>query len=327
VAPDGSLLAVVTGNILGDRTLAFFKSSSGEAVGELPIEGRCASLAFHETQPLLATSQGDDANKVLSIVNLASGETVAKFPVPAMSSRLDWMGDRYLLMNGSLLVSLDLEGVVWSYRGMKTIPPSSHAVGGRYEFLAEAGKNVVLRSVSLPDEATAAKFDREALIAKAIVKPGDAVAVRLAISGEPELAKLREGADALVRERLESSGLKAADQSPNVLEVQASLKIDGTRMLSKIGELAVSETITIKRATVDFILKRGNEVVWRVTRPVSNVDHFLVRLNQGESAQAACDRQLTDSLDGMMQSLKLPSFVFGKDSAQGFGQSALTAAK
>jgi hypothetical protein len=244
-----------------------------------------------------------------------------------MSSRLDWMGDRYLLMNGSLLVSLDLEGVVWSYRGVKTIPPSSRAVGGRYEFLAEAGKNVVLRSVNLPDEATAAKFDREALIAKAIVKPGDAVAVRLAISGEPELAKLRDGANALIRERLESSGLKAADQSPNVLEVQASLKTDGTRSLSKIGELAVSETVTIKRVAVDLILKRGNEVVWRVTRPVSNVDRFLVRLNQGETAQAACDRQLIDSLDGLMQSLKLPSLVFGKDSAQGFGQSALTAAK
>lgn len=327
VSPGGSLLAVVTGNILGDRTLAFFNAKSGEAVGELPIEGHCPAIAFHETQPLLATSQGDEANKVLNIVNLTSGETVAKFPVPATTARLDWMGDRYLLMSGSLLVSLDLEGVVWSYRGVKTIPPSSHAVGGRYEFLTEAGKNVVLRSVNLPDEATAAKFDREALVAKAIVKPGDSVAVRLAISGEPELAKLREGADALIRERLEASGLNAAEQAPNVLEVQANLKTDGTRMLSKIGDRSVSETITIKRVSVDLIMKRGNEVIWRVTRPVSNVDRFLVRLNPGEAAQAGCDRLLIESLDGLMQSLKLPSFVFGKDSAQGFGQSALTSAK
>ncbi|MCA8996980.1 MAG: hypothetical protein KDA80_08340, partial [Planctomycetaceae bacterium] len=321
LTPGGKALIAVRGNILGGKSLAVFESRTGEGWGGVELDGATKSLAFHPNGQLLAISRDSGADKLLRIVDFETGETVEEFPIPAIATSISWTGDEFLLLNTSQLVNRKLQAVVWSYSSGPVQFPLAQ-VNTQPTFLQLAGNRAVVRTVDVPSETVAGRLDPAQLRDQAILKPGDPVKLRTSIASEPKLLSLRNVAEELVSRQLEAAGSKVGD-SDIELAVTGSIVSEGNATVSKIGDRSVSETVMRKTIVLDFTYSKGGKPLWTSTRRVGNLDQFLVRLQQGQTAQEGIDQQMAERAQGVLRSMKLPSFIFGEQAARGLGTSSL----
>jgi WD40 repeat protein len=325
LSPGGKTLAILRGNSIADKDLAWCDSHTGEGLGTIPVQGMVSGLAFHPRGDRLALSHGDDSNRTVSILNLADGTTQTSFAVPDLAERLDWIGDDYLLFGGQQLISLPLQAVVWSYDVDKLVGSQPQPTG-RVIFAQPAGKTWKLRTVTPPHADLVAKLDPAKLANLALVKPGETVSYTLTIPDDPELASVKQVAHEFFQGALERAEMKVAT-TPQGIQVVAELslkKLDNVQ-LSKIGDFRATETVQRKELHWTIRYRQGNQELWKVDRVVGNLDRFLVRLADGEAAQTGVDRQMAESMVERLKGLTLPKFVFGPAARGGLGHSPLAA--
>ncbi len=330
VSPGGKTLAVVRGNSIDDKDLAFFDSRTGEGLGVVTLDTRVSALAFHPNGKWLAMSHGNQADKLLSTIDVEAGQVETRFPVPDMTTMLQWTGDDFLLLGGRQLVSKTLQAVVWSYDADDAVFPV-HPPGGPCVYANLSGKRWQLRSAELPQAELAGKLEGAQLAALALVKPGDKVALKVTVGNEPELAKLKTSAAEQAQARLEKGQLQVAD-GPQTVEVlfDVSFKTGTTAQLTNFGGGTVAaggESVTQKIVLVDIKYQMGAKVLWQTKRVASNFDrHFFTR-QANESGQAAIDRFLQEGLDTLISRIEIPTYIFGDKARNGLGNSKLASVK
>lgn len=330
VSPGGKTLAVVRGNSIEDKDLAFFDSRTGDGLGIITLDSRVSALAFHPNGKWLAMSHGNQADKLLSTIDVEAGQVETRFPVPDMTTVLQWTGDDFLLLGGRQLVSKTLQAVVWSYDPDDAVFPV-HPPGGPCVFANLTGKRWQLRSAQLPQAELAGKLEGAQLAALALVKPGDKVALKVTVGNEPELAKLKVSAAEQAKARLEKGQLEVTDgQQPVEVHFDISFKSGTTAQLTSFGAGAIAgggETVTQKIVLVNIKYQMGAKVLWETKRAATNFDrHFFTR-QANESGQAAIDRFLQEGLDTLIGRIEIPTYIFGDKARNGLGNSKLASVK
>lgn len=322
VSPGGKYLAVVEGGILGAKGLAMIESSTGQGVGRAKLEGKVTSLAFHPSGEFLAIGTDSAANKTVSILNVEQGTLIQEIPVAAAVNTIAWTSTDHLLLNGSQLLDRNFEAVVWSYTSPElALPPVQ--VSEQFSFAALFNNRAVAHAVDLPDDSVAAKMSQQKLEQLAWLKPGDAVQLVVSVPSGQELLPLQSDVEAALKKSLETAGTTVNNSAPIQLQATLFPKNDGTATLSKIGDRSVSETVTRKLIVIEIKYMQGGKTIWQSLRRVSNLDRFLVRLKQGQSAQSAIDEQMVEEAQARLDSMQLPRYIFKESATDGLGRSPL----
>ncbi|MBI1349091.1 hypothetical protein GC163_22695 [bacterium] len=327
VSPGRKQLAIVRGNILGDKDVALIDAQTGDGLGVVPLEGRTESLAFHPNGQWLAISHGNEANKFLSIVDVATGEIINRYPLPDVAATLQWVGDDYLLLGGQQLISRPMQAIVWKYTAPEAAFPL-RTTSLQCTFATPQGKSWQIRSVALPHAELLNQLDASKLAEKALVKPGDRVSLKLNVGGDADLAALKTNAEKQVRDRLEKAKLTVADgDQPVQISVDINLQAGESRELSKMGDRNVKETVIQKTIQVQIAYRLRDKVLWSNQRRIGNLDGILFRLMPNETAQQAVDRNMRERSERMLSDLELPAYIFGDGAREGLGTSPLVAVK
>lgn len=319
-SPGGNQIAVIRGGILGAKGISLFSSKSGEGLGTVPLEGTRTAIAFHSGGEHLAVSTDSEANKLMRVIDMTTGNTFEEFPIPVSVQQLAWTGADYLLINGSQLVNRPLQAVVWSYRSENILFPP-RAAGEQVVLAQTPGNRALIRAVEIPSDSISSKLDATRLANQAVLKPGDSVTLDLQIAGGAELQAVKGIAASAIEKQLQAAGTKVSGGSAVTVVVSATYKSDGNVTLSKIGDRSVSETVERKSILFDFSYKTNGKTIWKSVRRVSNLDRLLVRLKQGQSAQAAIDEQMAENVERTLTTMKFPTYLFGENASQGLGSS------
>lgn len=326
VSPGGQQIAIVRGNILGDKSIALLNAQTGEGLGIIPFEGHIEGLAFHPNGKWLAVSHGNEANKLMTIFDWETGDVANRFPLPNLASHVQWVDDDYLLLNGQQLVSRAMQAVVWQYTAPEAAFPLETTTL-QCLFAAQTGKSWSVRGVKLPHAGLVNQLDAAKLAEKAVVKPGDNLSLTISVGAEPELSDLKTSAEQQLREGLTKAKLNVAEGQQKIqVIVDVGIKAGETRQLSKLGERNVQESVVLKTVHFQVSYRMGDKALWRTDRVLSNLDGVLFRLMPNETAQAAVDRNLRERIARTIPGMEFPSYIFGDQAQQGLGTSALLGA-
>lgn len=322
VSPGGNQVAVVRGGILGAKGLAMFESQSGKGVGSVDFTGQSKAIAYHPNGELLAISLDSEANQLLRIMDVTTGQTAEEFPIPVVTRSIAWTGQDNLLLNGTQLVNRPLQSVVWSYDTTDLLLPQFQT-SEQFVVAQTPANRALIRSVSVPAASVAAKLDASRLADQAILKPGDAVSLDLKIAGDADLIPLQGSTRRKVEVQLEAAKSNVERGAPVTLFVEITLKNEGNVTISRLGDRSVTESVVRKTIRCEVTYKEKGKVIWNTNRRVGNLDRILVRLKQGQSAQSAIDEQMIENTEAMLANLKLPSYIFGENASKGLGTSSL----
>lgn len=322
VSPGGQQLAVVQGNILGAKGLALFASATGDPLGNIPLEGKIQAPTFHPQGDLLAVGVEDSANHVLRMLSMATGEVVEEFPVPVAIHAILWTSPEHLLLNQEKLVHRPLQSVVWSYNTNNVLLPG-HLTREQVTFAHFAGNRATIRSLELPNASLNDKLAHNRIADLSLLQPGDSVRLTVQFDSAAETQPLQNSArDALVKQ-LEAVKTQVADNAPITLNVALATENKEGVKLTKIGDRSVSEDVTRKVINIHFTYTQQGKVIWESRRLVGNLDRSLIRLKQGQSAQAGIDEQMVENARLTLAGMKFPSYIFKTEASQGLGTSPL----
>lgn len=323
VAPKGSRLIVLRGNILGSKAVAVFDGLSGSGLGSMELEGPTKSIALHHKGQLFALSQISGPNNVLRIVNLESGTLLEEFPVPSTGASLAWAGDDYLLLDGTQLISRPLQSVVWNYEADDVRFPECQVTPDLCVARQFTGKRAGIRLLSLPSSRVTSRLDPAQLKQQAILSPGDPVSLNVTVANKPLLLPLQDKASELFTTSLEQSQKTVAGNSGVTVTAKVSLDSQGSAEVSKLGSRSEKVTVNRQAVKIDIAYQQRGKTIWSTTRNVGNLDKIVQRIQQGESVQQSIDRQMVESAEGLISTLKLPTYIFGDDAKRGLGTSKL----
>lgn len=182
----------------GNRTVSLISLASGKPEGtvvvcELAGES-VASCAFHPQGRWFATiSQRGDGGE-LRVIDLVDGTEQKRLALPISAQVMQWVGDDYLLLNGSILVSVTRACVVWNYG----LPQGMHIIDSpdqRHWYIAadpDRTNAVVLRGVDLPDGTVLERVGAAGLKGRLLLEPGQPVSLDVQVadvSGETGFAQ------------------------------------------------------------------------------------------------------------------------------------------
>ncbi len=322
VSPGGKLVTVIRGGILGAKGMAVFDSQTGDGLGTVELTGNAKSIAYHPNGSLLAVSLDSEANKTIQIIDMEVGQVLEEFSVPVAASTIAWTGPDNLLLNGAQLVNRPLQSVVWSYNTDKVLLPRNQ-VAEQLSFIHLTGNRPAIRTVDIPGKKVATKLDPNRLADQAMLKPGDSVKLVVHVASDALLKTIDGSATESLTKQLQAAESKVAENAAITLRVSIAMKPEGSATLSKIGDRSVSETVTRKTITIDFVYTSEGKEIWKSSRRAGNLDRLLVRLKPGQSAQVAIDEQMTQRVESILKTMKLPKFIFGENASKGLGTSSL----
>lgn len=162
----------------GERAIYFVETRTGKSAGTVSLSGlagdKVSAIAFHPGKPFFAAITRRLDGGDLRIVSLDDGEVKTKFPLPVSASVLQWVGDDYLLLDGTALISVNRECVVWNYQ----LPDGMHlrdSPDQRHWYIAAdpARANVyTVRGVDMPDAGVVQRIGAAELRGKTLLEPG-----------------------------------------------------------------------------------------------------------------------------------------------------------
>ena len=166
---------------LGGREIYFVETRTGKSAGALPLsqlaDDQASAYAFHPNGRFFAVMTRRLDGGDLRIIGLDDGEVKTQFPLPVSASVLQWVGDDYVLLDGSALVSINRECVVWNY----VLPLGMHlrdSPDQRHWYIAAepTRANVyTVRGVDMPDPNVVQRIGAANLRGKTILAPGGAI--------------------------------------------------------------------------------------------------------------------------------------------------------
>lgn len=322
LSPQGDTILVAQGNELLDQSFSAFDSRTGEGQGHLKLEEAASAIAIHPNGKWAGLVLQSSSGNSLAVMDLSNGEFIDQFPVPGTATELVWAGDDYLLMDQSQLISRPLQTIVWKYDTANT-DLSPVQLNSKLLTVARGKRLTKIRSVDVPSAEIARKLDPKQLEKLSVLKPGDQVQLQINMGPESILEPLKSEAQTAIAEKLKDSNITINANSPVSLTVQMSLKNQGNKELSKIGNRNEKETVTQKEIVVDMSYKSQGKNLWGTKRGFNNLKIGLIRTKQGQSTQLSIDENMIDSTKSFFQKLSLPAFLFKAEALEGLGSSSL----
>ena len=292
LSPGGNQLALVSG-----QSIYFVDVKDGKMIGSLEAEQSVDFLAMSQNGQFLA---GLARSGEIRIWDLTSQEVVRQLSVTeGVGTSIQWCGDKYLLVNRSDLMDVELRAMVWEYTSSGGSILNGH--DGRFWYV---GKSKVT-PIKLPHknlDAKTAKYDPDELL---LLKPGAEVSIKLDTTFAP--SEERE-----IREKLTST-LKAKEAS---VRQGAALELVGTVKKLKQETVDVSdfggfgrrrnaEKITFTPHVATLSLVQDGKKIWNRVRNYS--PGGLIRRNRNESTQQAASR-LSRPQTNFFTAFKFPKY-------------------
>ena len=212
---------------------AVFEPLTGKTLGRLQSElSASAILAFEPGGRRLAAMVPGH----IMVYDFEKGAEYRDFyfPKPAYPSNLDWVGDGYLLSNGSSLVDLERRVVLWEYR----LPMRGHLsdrtygeLGGVFWYTVGDGRQHGIVGVELPHaeaKAKAASFNAADLLA---LKPGASVKLSVRLqNGQAEQDKVTR----ILTAQLKRIGIEIEASAPLVLAATMQARKNRAEKLPRV---------------------------------------------------------------------------------------------
>ncbi len=154
ISPGRDYLAVTDP---GSRTISLINLAIGKPEGTIVVSDlvgeEAAACSFHAGGRYFATLSRRNDGGELRVIDLVDGTERKRFPLPISAQVMQWVGDDYLLLNGSALVSVTRACVVWNYG----LPQGMHVLDSpdqRHWYIAadpDRSNAIILRGVDMPD--------------------------------------------------------------------------------------------------------------------------------------------------------------------------------
>ena len=312
-------------------------SRSGDAPGKYAWEKTGGGeLAWHPGGAKLAAV----ADGAVAVWDLAAGQQTANFTLPKGTllqgmayTGFAWSGDRHLVLNGELLLDLELGAVVWHY--VKPHAPPE-VVGGQPDarFWTVAGNDFsTLVGVELPHAEARKAIEGAAGQDMLAVAPGSVISLQVNLP--PEAADRAEAVRKRMNELVEQAGHTVAPDG-QAQPIQLSLNVQpGAGQQVRYGEGLFGrrnvQTVTAPTYDCRLTLTADGQEVWAHQRNTGGSHPSTVQLREGTTIQQYLDESNAKSYEWFLGSLPgLPRRVakptLGAGGKPGLGSSAITPA-
>ena len=290
-SPDGKVVAVGVGTMIH-----LVEIESGSSLGQFVPPPHGTVLAFSQSGRFLA---GTSATALpIWVWDLQNNELAQELSGPRGSS-MQWLGDKYLLVNESL-IDVQLRVPIWKYAtGGGSVVDSQD---GRQWFV---GKNKLV-PVSLPHkdfDAETADLDPDSLL---VFKPGAKVAFDFQLPFPPaEQKKIRDTLAGMLQK-----SQVAVDQSGSLrLVAKVTKQKQESSTLSDFfsGPFGRGgKVVTYTPHAASLSLERDGQVLW--SKKTRYSPGGMISIKQGESGQQAVNRACQPS-SSFFSSAVLPKYL------------------
>ena len=273
-SPSGKEIAVGKGTMIH-----LVDIESGNSLGQFLPPPNATIVAFSQSGRFLAGLAPRFAS--IWVWDLQTNELAQELSGPQISSSMQWVGDKYLLINGSL-IDVELRVPLWQYN--TTGGNIVDSQDGRQWF---AGKNKLV-PIDLPHrdfDAETANLDPDSLL---IFKPGTEVAFDFRLPFQPtEQKKIRDK----FSDMLQKNGVTVNQSGSLRLVATVTKQKQETKTMSDFfsGPFARGgQKVTYTPHLASLSLEQDGKVLW--SKKQRFAPGGVVSLNQGESAQQAVNR-------------------------------------
>jgi WD40 repeat protein len=302
-------LAVASGD-----SVFIVDAASGDPLGSFDPPSGSDIIAFSNDGRLLAGIERSSG--AIWVWDLIDYELVGEFSAPPGSMQsLAWVGNKYLLVNGSSLVDVALRTQVWRYHST-----AGSVVSGDDGRFWLAGKSKIV-PITLPSKKLAAlskKFEPDDLL---VLQPGEKVSLQMELPFSPsEKESIRDQ----VTSMLKANGVTVGGGSDLQLEFNVTKGKQETAEMSSFTDpfgRRGTQTIRYRPSIARIQLKQNDLVVW--SRIQSYGPGGMIVMNEGESAQQAADRLCKPNI-GFFKAVKMPKFISQLPDGKPLGTSQIT---
>jgi WD40 repeat protein len=346
-------------SVPGDPRLLVVESLTGETRGSVSTSGmggeRPTAAAFHHRGRWLACLTSDPSGGELVVVETAGGDSTVRTRLPVSGKVLQWCGDDHLLIDGTRLVSLTSEAVVWNYDISMGIH-CRESIEGRHWYLTAISpndKSYVLFGAGLPEDTSLRKISSTTLAKDVVFKPGDPIRLEVVADGAGPKTAAGQILDSLTK-RYAKAGSAATADAEAVLRVQPYLppaqriiRRPATSALGHGGAAAghgpLSDIDLLNRATAtaqpkeavppptiplsnvwELSLAVGNEIVWQTWLTADPAEVTLLSREPDAAARRDDDPQAIRMAVAGLLSLEPPKYAFSTGASDGAGRSLLS---
>ena len=239
--------------------------------------------------------------------------------------RLDWINDDYLLVNGSTLINIPKQVVLWEYR----LPRAGRTamldgmlcyVLTQQQGMGRSMSGLFFSALPHPQaQQVLSELSTDKLLA---IKPGIQVAldVRFTTSNPDEL---KQATDALT-EKLKANGMTVAPSGAAItLEATTEAGKTDTKTYKKMGSFE-TETVSVTQQINKLSFKENGRTLWEKASVFGGSAPIMVNLKEGESIQSAVNNQNQSSPVWFFTHTPLPKNVIRQSDKGAYGTSILT---
>lgn len=308
LSANGKQFAVASG-----KSVFIVNTNDGKVTGKIDPPSASQVLAFSQDGQFLAGI--DSGTGEIWVWDLASNELARQLSAPPSSVKsMYWVGDKYLLINDTNLMDVELRTAVWKYR------PSGGSIisanDGRFWFVGKSK----MTPLSLPhknfDDQTA-QFDPDDLL---VLKPGSEVSIQLDVPFAPSEQKAIR--DKLV-EMLQANEVAVRNDADLKLVLKITQGKQETAEMSSIMDpfgRRGTESIKYTPNIASVALTKDGVEFWGKGRRFG--PGGIINMRSGESAQAAANR-LCQPDAGFFKSIQMPKYISQFPNGKPLGESQI----
>lgn len=304
-----------------EKGVAVLNAISGESLGIVGTgRGWMGALSFSPDGTKLAGSEAISQSRLVSVWDLSKGGTVAEVLVPRMTqeSAMDWVSPGFIMAGGEYLLDLNRCLVAWQYLNPHREEVKMGDLDENYWFVTEEKDR--LAYAALPHDA-AQKAIAAIKPEDMVLRPGSKVTVEVSTATGDDTVR-RQIVDAL-KKRLESNGCSVAEGQAVRLVARVTTKAGKQIKYNVIGRLQ-DETANATDYEATLTLEADGKTAWEAKETGTNGEHWVFS-KQGETIQAAIDKQIPQFGVQFLTRAPIPKYVPKPKETIGFGSSRLTA--
>lgn len=258
--------------------------------------------------------------------DLVEGKTLDDIsPMGTRALSLAWLADRYLMVDGARMISLDLGITAWRYHGINVEAyTAAGAIGYRYFYVhaptAAAKPALTLASAALPDAAATAALAKVTPESIAALGPGGKVTLEVNLPDD-----IKPAVTKALTAKLAANGVTVAPEQPLKFVADFSQGKDLIQVgyHNEAGTVRNTATTKIKIRSVVTLLRvvdDSNTVLWQRYAPKQFGE---VVVKRGQTLDEAVAKASLPTADFYVQT-PIPKYIPKLMKPAGLGFSALT---
>ncbi|MFG0297290.1 MAG: hypothetical protein ACF8PG_15390, partial [Maioricimonas sp. JB045] len=340
LSPGRRYVAVADPNHFGYTLL---EALTGQVAGSVEFPGIApgyvSACGFHTNGKWLAAITWRMSGGELAIIDIETGADVHRFPLPVTCRHLQWCDDDFLLLDGTSLVNLNTESVVWKYTLPRGMHLSESPDGAHWYISANAigDRKYVVNGVRLPEDSIRGEATDPDHTYPLLLQPGGSVRLDMQIPAAPDdsdfakrvrdqliaryavadiLVDEAAGVSLIITGKVESTGQQLTNDPLGI-----------NRRIGGVGRPSVQ--LSGQRISWDISMRTGGRIDWETNMVATNSGMFSYRRDASEAeVQRDAERQMTEAMwqraKSQLENFEPPKYLFPAGASDGKGYSELT---